>query len=48
VGLWLVHYIRAHYLGDRFTTDWSESEAVAVQIWFRREHMAPRLAAGKP
>jgi hypothetical protein len=44
----LVHYIQAHYLGDRFTTDWSESEAVAVQIWFRREHMTPRLAAVKP
>jgi hypothetical protein len=41
----LVHYIQAHYLGDRFTTDWSETEAVAVQTWFRREHVAPRLAA---
>jgi predicted ATPase len=44
----LVHYIQAHYLGDRFTTDWSESEAVEVQGWFRREFMAPRLAAVKP
>jgi hypothetical protein len=41
----LVHYIQAHYLGDRFTTDWSETEAVAVQTWFREHHMAPRLAA---
>jgi hypothetical protein len=41
----LVHYIQALYLGDRFTTDWSETEAVAVQTWFRNEHMAPRLAA---
>jgi hypothetical protein len=43
----LVHYIQAHYLGDRFTTDWSESEAVAVQTWFRGTYMAPRLAATK-
>jgi hypothetical protein len=41
----LVHYIQAHYLGDRFTTDWSETEAVAVQTWFLSEHMAPQLAA---
>jgi hypothetical protein len=37
----LVHYIQAHYLGDRFTTDWSETEAVAVQTWFRKQYMAP-------
>jgi hypothetical protein len=43
----LVHYIQAHYLGDRFTTDWSETEAVAVQSWFRREYMEPRIAAGR-
>jgi hypothetical protein len=43
----LVHYIQAHYLGDRFTTDWSETEAVAVQTWFRREYMALRLAAAR-
>jgi hypothetical protein len=43
----LVHYVQAHYLGDRFTTDWSETEAVAVQTWFRREYMAPRLAAAE-
>jgi hypothetical protein len=41
----LVHYIQAHYLGDRFTTDWSEAEAVAIQHWFRHELMARRLAA---
>jgi hypothetical protein len=43
----LVHYIQAHYLGDRFTTDWSETDAVAVQSWFRREYMEPRIAAGR-
>jgi hypothetical protein len=43
----LVHYIQARYLGDRFTTDWSETEAVAVQSWFRREYMEPPLAAGR-
>jgi hypothetical protein len=42
-----VHYIQAHYLGDRFTTDWSETEAVAVQTWFRETYMASRLAATK-
>lgn len=40
-----VHYLQATYLRDRFTTDWSESEAVAIQTWFRNEHPAPRLAA---
>jgi hypothetical protein len=40
-----VHYLQSTYLRDRFTTDWSESEAVAIQTWFRNEHMAPRLAA---
>jgi hypothetical protein len=44
----LVHYVQAHYLGDRFTTDWSEAEAVAIQTWFRREFMGPRLAAARP
>lgn len=41
----LVHYLQATYLKDRFTTDWSESEAVAVQTWFRKEYMAPGLTA---
>ena len=41
----LVHYVQARYLRDRFSTDWSESEAVAIQTWFRNEYMAPRLAA---
>ncbi len=40
-----VHYIQANYLGDRFNTDWSESEAAAVQAWFREVFMAPKLAA---
>jgi len=40
----LVHYLQATYLKDRFTTDWSESEAVAVQTWFRKEYMTPGLA----
>jgi hypothetical protein len=41
----LVHYLQANYLRDRFNTDWSEVEAVAIQNWFREEFMAPRLAA---
>jgi hypothetical protein len=41
----LVHYLQANYLKDDFSTDGSESEAVAIQTWFRNEHMAPRLAA---
>ena len=41
----LVHYLQATYLNDRFNTDWSESEAVAIQTWFRKEYMEPRLAA---
>ena len=43
----LVHYIQGNYLGDRFNTDWSESEAVAVQTWFREAFMAPGLAAAR-
>jgi hypothetical protein len=43
----LVHYLQATYLRDRFTTDWSEAEAVAIQTWFRKEYMTPgRIAAG--
>lgn len=41
----LVHYIQANYREDRFDTDWSESEAVTVQIWFREEFMASRLSS---
>lgn len=41
----LVHYLQAHYLRDGFTTDWSESQAVAVQTWFKRTYMAPSMAA---
>jgi len=44
----LVHYVQANYLRDRFTTDWSETEAVAVQTWFREQFMATRLAATAP
>lgn len=44
----LVHYIQANYLRDRFNTDWSESEAVAIQTWFRREYMESRLAEAGP
>jgi hypothetical protein len=40
----LVHYIQANYLGDRFNTEWSEVEAIAIQTWFRGEFMAPKLA----
>jgi hypothetical protein len=43
-----VHYIQANYLQDRFTTEWSESEAVAIQTWFRREYMESRIAAAGP
>lgn len=42
-----VHYIQVHYFGDRFDTDWSEVEAVAIQTWFRREYVATRLAAAR-
>lgn len=38
----LVHYIQANYLKDRFETDLSETEAVAIQIWFREDFMASR------
>ncbi len=41
----LVHYLQANYLRDRFDTDFSESEAVAIQTWFRKEYMEPGLAA---
>ena len=41
----LVHYIQANYLGDRFGSEWSEVEAVAIQTWFRERYMAHRLAA---
>jgi hypothetical protein len=44
----LVHYIQARYLGDRFTIEWSEAEAVAIQRWFRRQFLTPRLVAVKP
>jgi hypothetical protein len=40
----LVHYIQARYLGDRFHTEWSEVEAVAIQTWFREQFMAGRTA----
>lgn len=43
----LVHYIQAQYRGDRFTLEWSEAEAVAVQTWFRETYMASWLAATK-
>jgi hypothetical protein len=41
----LVHYLQSRYRRDDFRTDWSETEAVAIQTWFRREYMEPRLAA---
>ena len=41
----LVHYLQSRYRRDDFKTDWSESEAVAIQTWFRKEYMEPRLAA---
>jgi hypothetical protein len=40
-----VHYLQARYRRDDFRTDWSESEAVAIQTWFRKEYMERRLAA---
>jgi len=39
----LVHYLQAKYRKDTLATDWSESEAVAIQIWFRTEYMQPNL-----
>jgi hypothetical protein len=42
----LVHYIQANYLKDPFTTDWSESEAVAIQTWFREQFAARTFPAG--
>lgn len=39
----LVHYLQAKYRKDTLATDWSESEAVAIQIWFRTEYMEPKL-----
>lgn len=41
----LVHYVQANYLKDDFSTDGSESEAVAIQTWFRKEYMEPSLTA---
>jgi hypothetical protein len=41
----LVHYLQARYRRDDFSSDWSESEAVAIQTWFRREYMEPKHAA---
>jgi hypothetical protein len=41
----LVHYLQARYRRDDFSSDWSESEAVAIQTWFRRQYMEPRHAA---
>jgi len=43
----LVHYVQARYLADRFDTDWSESEAVAIQTWFRKEFMSPMPGAAR-
>jgi hypothetical protein len=42
----LVHYIQANYLKDPFTTDWSESEAVAIQTWFREQFVARTFLTG--
>jgi hypothetical protein len=41
----LVHYLQARYRKDSFDTEWSEFEAVAVQVWFRTEHMEPSVVA---
>jgi hypothetical protein len=41
----LVHYLQARYLKDRFKSEWSEVDAIALQTWFREEHMAPILTA---
>jgi hypothetical protein len=41
----LVHYLQARYLKDRFKSEWSEVDAIALQAWFREEHMAPSLTA---
>lgn len=39
----LVHYLQAKYRKDTLATDWSESEAVAIQTWFRSGYMQPNL-----
>ena len=36
----LVHYLQVKYRKDALATDWSESEAVAIQLWFRTQYMA--------
>lgn len=40
-----VHYLQANYLKDEFKSEWSEATAIALQSWFRTEHMAPILTA---
>jgi hypothetical protein len=40
-----VHYLQATYLKDEFKSEWSEATAIALQSWFRKEHMAPILTA---
>ncbi len=40
-----VHYLQATYQRASLHSDWSEFEAVAIQAWFRAEHMQPRLVA---
>jgi hypothetical protein len=40
-----VHFVQARYLKDRFKSEWSEVDAIALQAWFREEHMAPILSA---
>jgi hypothetical protein len=40
----LVHFLQAKYRKDTLDTDWSESEAVAIQLWFRNEYMQIRLS----
>jgi hypothetical protein len=40
-----VHFVQARYLKDRFKSEWSEVDAIALQAWFREEHMAPILTA---
>jgi len=40
-----VHYLQAKYREAMLQTDWSEFEAVAVQIWFRAQYVEPKLVA---
>jgi len=39
-----VHYLQAKYFKDDFKVEWSESEAIAIQTWFREQYIYPGRA----